>query len=123
MMRATMQVSELIGTLKANRGAHRELFVKALVGFRRLTIQRFEKNIALLKEGKMPETYFNLPTPQDKTKEYDRVIAMVAHHQGDTIDLTEEDYAHYVQDDWDWKVAVFATNSTYAAGATPEEDI
>jgi hypothetical protein len=55
--------------------------------------------------------------PEDHTRDYDRVIAMLERHQGEAIDLLEDDFAMYVQDDWAWKAQFLASNSGYSGKA------
>jgi hypothetical protein len=64
--------------------------------------------------------YLSLEAPKDHTRDYDRAIAMVEMHQGETIQLTEEDVAQYIQDDWRWKRAFINNSSSYAAATVAE---
>jgi|SRR6267154_6577445 len=119
-MNATVKKGWLLDRLATNRTAHRGLFEKALDGFYKTTLRRFEKNIELIRKNKMPETSFLIAIPQDKTEEYDRAIEMVKANIEENIELSEADYIHLVLDKWAWSQAVNYTNSTYASGSTPE---
>jgi hypothetical protein len=111
----------LIGILATNRSKHREIFLKAVEGFQKVALARFEQNIEAIKRNKLPERYISFDIPTDQTKDYDRVIAMLNASVGDTIELNEQDFSHYVQDNWEWKKQFIASSSNYTKVPDDEE--
>jgi hypothetical protein len=117
-MKTTVEKAWLIRRVQGNREEHRSVFLKAMEGFRKKAIQLFEEQIDRAKRGKRFDAYVHLVQPIDQTKEYDRTLAMLEAETGATVELTEQDFARYVQDEWDWKQNF--TNSTAAYMAQPE---
>jgi hypothetical protein len=103
MERITVKKPELLAKLQQNRADHRAIFEEALAGWmaeaeRELTEQR-ERLLA----GVRRDVYVRKPVPTDHTSDYDRAVAMIEMSIGETIVLSEEDFAQYVMDDWGWQ--------------------
>src|SRR5215469_1851857 len=94
---------ELLTALQENRSKHRQVFEKALEGYRQAAIQTLNDRITKLSAGKLPDLAVRMPLPVDHTRDYDRVIRMLTMHQSDTITLDESTFAMYVEDDWAWR--------------------
>lgn len=114
---------ELIVKVKENRNAHKKVFEKAINRYREQVICELEKSISLAKEGKRIRTQIYLPEPIDQTKEYDRALAMLemsvdlnfekAINRYKVVELTKQDFAQLVLDDWSWKDSFTSTVSNY----------
>ncbi len=104
---------KLLQILHMNLAEHRDLFEKALVGYRALAIKELDAMLTEAKAGKRIRRAVALNEPIDQTKEYDRAIRMVEMSVDATIELSETDFQYYVLDDWGWKVQVTMTNSSY----------
>lgn len=117
MNKVTVSVSTLIDAVSKNRTAHRQIFLEALEGFRKKQMETLEAHLEELKAGKLLRVITYLPVPEDHTKDYDRVLKMLDMHQSNSIDISQEDFAKYVMDDWMWKRSFLATNSSYSATA------
>lgn len=121
----TVKKDELLATLKANRDAHRKIFEEALEGYRTEAIRLLEEHIDRIKSGKPKRVYVTIPYPEDHTEDYDNAIAMLEMDIGDTIQLDEESFLHYVRDQWQWKRQFLTSNAFYSATAaslTEEDD-
>lgn len=115
MQEITVNKDELLTKLRENRENHRTVFEAALEGYRLQAVATLEEKLAALTAGRLPELKLGLVIPQDHTKDYDRVIAMVQMHTSSTFRLSEYDFQSYVMDDWDWKRQFVRTSSSYAA--------
>ncbi len=114
-MKTTVNKDWLVKAVQANREAHRGIFLKAMEGFRKHAIAIFEKNIERAKARKGFEAYIHLVQPIDQTKEYDRTLGMLEAATTGVIELTEQDFARYVQDEWDWKANFTTSTQSYLA--------
>ncbi len=56
--------------------------------------------------------------PEDHTRDYDRRIKMYEMDIDDTIEMTEQEFAQYVLDDWGWKQAWTTSNTAYLAASS-----
>lgn len=117
----TVPVGELLGRLRANRDRHRRVFEAALEGYRKEAQARLRSQLRALKAGVPPEIRLILAPPEDHTRDYDRVIAMVEMHTEATLSVGESQFAQYVLDDWGWKGRWLDVANIYAAGTTQTE--
>jgi hypothetical protein len=108
---------ELLTKVRANRDAHRSLFLLAQEGYRKLVIEELDKMLADARAGLPIKRSVSLTEPSDHTKDYDRVIAMLEMSVDDTITLEARDFDRYVMDNWDWSRFALSTNTFYAAEA------
>lgn len=110
MQTVSVKKAELLAIVQTNRDQHRAAFEKAFAGYQKECMEVLQNNLdALLKDSKHIVVFFEQP-PADHTDDYDRVIAMLKMSVDENIELTNLDFAKYVQDDWDWK----DSNSKYS---------
>lgn len=125
MNKVTVTKTELRVAVEKNRLNHRELFLEAIEGYRKKQVEIMERDIARLKAGRSLGGIHYLPVPQDHTRDYDRVLKMIDMHAAETIDVSQEDFAKYVMDDWHWRREFLGTSSAYsekAAGMLAAEE-
>lgn len=113
MNKVTVRKDEFIQRVQANRDKHRATFEKALEGYKALMLRELEHRIHDLKRGRRIDRYIRLDEPEDHTDDYDRVLEMARMSVEDTIDLTGQDFAMYVMDQWSWKHDFEATTAMY----------
>ena len=110
---------ELLTKVRANRDAHRTLFLKAQEGYRKLVIKELDRMLKDAKDGLPIQRSVTLTEPSNHVKDYDRVITMLEMSVDDTVTLDAHDFDRYVMDNWDWSRFALATNTAYAA-ETPQ---
>lgn len=103
MEKITVAKEDLLAKLRANRGDHRSIFEEALTGFATEVTRDLQIAIDDIRRGKRRDVRVYRTVPKDHTSEYDRAIAMIEMAIGDTIVLSETDFAQYVMDDWGWQ--------------------
>ena len=113
MQRVTVDKSEFVERVGKNRDRHRAVFEQALEGYRARMVAELERRIEDLRRGRRIEQYIGLPEPEDHTADYDRVLAMAEMSIHDTVELTQEDFAMYVMDQWRWKQDFTETTTRY----------
>ena len=106
---------DLLVALKENRKKHREVFEKALIGYREEAIRLLDKALKDAKAGRKVNTWIQLQEPVDQTKDYDRAIKMIEMSVDTKIEISEHDFQCYALDDWVWKKQFTATNAMYLA--------
>lgn len=117
MNKVTVEKAALAAAIQENRAKHRAIFLEAVEGYRSAQMREMEKGITRLKAGKSLDGFRYLPVPQDHTRDYDRVLRMLEMHAQPTIDVSQEDFAKYVMDDWQWRREFLNTSANYSAGA------
>jgi hypothetical protein len=121
-MKPIVKRSELLEILKKNREAHHEVFLKAVEGYQAEALKRLQAKIKAIKANKLVKMFISLPIPEDKTNDYDRVIKMMEMDTRSEIELTEQEFACYVMDSWDWKQQWTTSNYTYITHEQLEEE-
>lgn len=115
MKTVTVDKDKLLEVVKANRAKHREIFLQAQEEFRKRAIDELEQRLADAREGKHFDQHLGMVEPVDRTQDYDRIISMLEMSVDDQVDLTQDEYAAYVMDDWSWKRQWVQANSAYVA--------
>jgi len=115
--KVTVSKTELRTAVATNRAAHRELFEEAIEGYRKAQIELLEKHIERLRKGRNMVHATYLPLPEDHTRDYDRILRMIDLHVHEEIDISQDDFAKYVMDDWEWRRAFLGTSANYSAKA------
>lgn len=113
----TFPKAQLQEALKKNRDAHRGIFEEAVKGYEAQALSLLQKHMDDIRGGRVKHVIVNLPYPEDHTRDYDRIIAMLDMMIGDEVELDEGTFAMYVMDDWGWKRQFLTTNSVYSAQA------
>jgi len=117
MKEITVPKEALLAKLKENRDDHRAIFEEALVGYETESIGELQQQLDLLRAGKRRDIRIIKVVPRDHTSDYNRAIAMIEMAIGDTITLSERDFAQYVMDDWGWQ-GEFLSNAYGSGTAT-----
>ena len=112
-----VKCDRLLTILKDNRKEHREIFVEAVDGYRKAAIKALDARLDEVKKGLKLSLSFRLEEPQDMTKQYDLIIKMLEMSIDTEIELTQKEFANYVQDDWSWMGQFLASNSGYSQRA------
>lgn len=113
MKEITVNVAKLLTKLHENRNTHRNLFLKAQVGYRKQIIEILDAFLKAARDNKKIETFIDLIAPIDMTEEYDIAIEMLSDHVDKTIKMTNSEYKCYAMDKWSWQASVIGTNSSY----------
>ena len=103
MENVTVNKVELLEKIRANREDHRRIFEEALAGFQAKVTQELDKMVVRASRGIRESVAISIRAPEDHTRDYDRVIAMLEMSVEDEISLTQSNFAQYVMDDWDWQ--------------------
>lgn len=104
--------TDLLKKLTQNRAKHEREHKLAMTGFFKKQISALGKYLAKAKRGKVVG-HFNMPRPPVYLEEYDRVIAMLRMSVETEIELTEDEFAKYAQDQWAWRDAFMTVSNSY----------
>jgi len=117
MQQIRVNKTELLETLEQNRTDHQTIYQEAVAGFRAKVLAELEEQIEALRDGdSVKDVTLRRMAPRDYTRNYDRAIGMIKMSVDEHIVLEENDFAQYVQDDWDWQ-AQFLSNTYGSARA------
>lgn len=102
MDKITVKKSELVRELEKNRKNHRKIFEEAQKVYRERVIEELDRMLDDAKNGRKIVRAIGLPEPRDFTKEYDRALKMLKMSTKATMEISSQDFAHFVMDDWPW---------------------
>lgn len=113
MKNVTVLKTHLIETLKENRAAHREMFLKAQKRYRKRVIKELDKRLKEARDGGVINLGFALPEPKDFTQDYTNAIKALEWELADEVVLDEREFNRLVLNQWDWAPLFAATTGTY----------
>ncbi len=113
MKKVTIKQHELLVILRENRETHQADFEDAYAGYLETCAEKLQRLLGEFKAGKREVVQWSEFPPQNQVKDYDRVIRMLELSVDVEIELTSEEFANYVQDDWHWKGQWEMSNSNY----------
>ena len=117
MENVTVNKIELLEKIKQNRTDHRQIFEEALTGFQAKVEAELKALVKRARDGLKDSVRLNFLAPEDHTRDYDRVIAMIEMSVGVEIELSEYDFSKYVMDEWEWQ-GKFLSNTYGSRTAT-----
>jgi hypothetical protein len=107
------KVSEILSIIKKNRELHHEIFIEAQKIYRSEVIRKLDQALQSARDGKEFPSYISIPTPEDHTADYDRVIRMLELSTEEIIELEEKEVEVYVMDKWSWSHNWASSNFKY----------
>ena len=113
MRKVTINQTELLGILRENRDTHEREYNDAYAGYLTSCVESLEELVAEFKAKERETVQWTEFPQQSQVKDYDRVIRMLELSVDDEIELTSEEFANYVQDEWHWKDNWTISNSNY----------
>lgn len=116
MKNVTVSRKELLAKVIKNRDAHREIFLKAQVGYRAAVVTELDKMLEEARQNKPIRRQISLIEPSDNTEDYNRVIAMLEMSTEEKIELQSHEFDQYVLDNWQWKAMAMFANNSYLGG-------
>lgn len=108
-----MNKSVVLETLKTNLEAHKAIFHEAVEIYRVKVAADLHEKLDLIQAGKPIQHYISLPVPEEHTDDYETVIAMLEAHVDDVVELSQEDYRTYIQNNWAWQRNFLANTTSY----------
>jgi hypothetical protein len=103
--------------LKENRASHELVYKEAVEGYQKKAIEFLKNKLEEIQKTPTVNIYASLHVPSNHLKEYDRAILMVDQSLDLVVELSEEDYSKYIQDNWSWTREFYDSNSSYSSTA------
>lgn len=108
---------ELLAKLKSNLEIHQKIAQEAREGYIKKTQEVLAAKLKLAEAGEFVYLNFNLPVPEDHSKEYKQTIAMVEWDTRVQLQLTPSEFKSYILDEWSWDRHSLTTNAFYSSTA------
>jgi hypothetical protein len=118
MKNITVTKTGLIAKLGENRSKHVNEYEAARIGWHQKMLDALTTATAEFdrtEETKDLNFAYRFPKPESHVDEYDRALEMLDWETENLITLSEQDFRHFVQDDWDWTQSHRFSSSQYIA--------
>lgn len=123
MRKVKVNKDELLVALKENREKHIREYQESVDGYKDMAIEeinramnRLKQRVEELRAGEVMRLHavgFDLEVPKNHQKDYDQVIKMVEMSVENELELSSDEFACYVMDDWEWKPDFERTSMSY----------
>jgi len=121
MDKISVNRTDILKRIKANRDEHVKIVKEAQLGYKKAVIEELEKMVKEAKKCKnikQLRTNVGLYPPQDHTSDYDAIIDMLECEVADVVEITQQAFRSYVRDEWNWKGQFLLQNAAYSATAS-----
>lgn len=109
----TVKKTTLLEALKKNLEKHVAEFRVTRAGYEIAFVEKAEALLAEARKGNFEVTRIDLEKPHSHERDYTRVINMLTMSIDEEIKISDTQFSQYVEDEWSWKGAFMAANSTY----------
>lgn len=107
----------ILQRLGENRKRHEDIYNEAVVGYHKKAIEALTERLQKVLANPLEHTNVTLSVPQNHLKDYDRTILMVEQCLDVELELDEQEYSQYIQDNWHWTRGFLVGNSGYSSMA------
>jgi len=104
--------ADLIAKIKENKAQHIEDYKEAVIAYKKEALEQLEKQIKEVSEGSIKVT-LNLVSPVDNTENYDKIISMFEWEVADEVELTQDEFLEYVENENDFAEHASISNAMY----------
>jgi len=110
---------DLLKRLEENRSKHRDTFEQAMDVYQEKITELLLVLTTRAREGKIipQRALYDLPMPEDHTRDYDVAIEMLKFDVRKKFLLTEREFKRYMMDQWEWTESFTTNTVSYAASA------
>lgn len=104
--------NKLIEKIKENKKVHIEAYEKALIAYKAEALIQLS---LLIKKAEQGDTKLNLhlTTPINNSENYDKIVEMFEWEVEDFVELEQQEFNEYVQDETDFARIAKLSNSAY----------
>lgn len=106
--------TNLMAKIKENKEAHIKDYEEAVIAYRKEAAEQLENQRKALEEGKL-DIKLNLVEPVNKAEEYDKTWEMFDWEIKEDIELSQQEFREYVQDEAPSTIHSKVMNATYKA--------
>lgn len=114
----TVKKQELLEKLKSNRALHIAEYKTAMEEYQKDLLKELARLTKQVKNGIEINHTINIVRPASYEDSYNTSIEKLEWHSGDMIDLTDHEFAQWVQNRWNWTSQFASTVSFYNSKKT-----
>ena len=104
---------KLIEQIKTNKENHIVEYEKAVIAYKEEALKQLNEQIKEVEEGSL-KAKLNLVTPVNNAENYDKIIQMFEWEVEDVVELEQNEFNEYVQDETEFAVQAKFSNTMYS---------
>ena len=108
----TVLKDKLIEKIKENKAAHIEAYAKAVIAYKEQALKQLAALTERANNGELKLT-LQLTTPIDNSANYDKIVEMFEWEVSDKVELGQQEFNEYVQDETDFAKIAKLSNMAY----------
>jgi len=111
----TIKISkfDLIEKIKENQKEHRKDYLKALEGFKLEALKQLADLTRRVGTGDIDDIILQLTKPINNSENYDKILEMFEWEVDTIVELSQDEFKEYVQDEGDESANIKFMNSAY----------
>ena len=111
--RIKVKKDDLIEKIKENKENHIKEFKKAVVAYKEEALKQLTVQTSRAKEGAL-DIKLELVTPVDNSENYDKIVEMFTWEVEEEVELSQNEFNEYVQDETEFAMAAKYSNTFYS---------
>jgi hypothetical protein len=105
--------AKLIEQIKLNKENHIKEYEKAVVAYKEEALFQLANQVKSVEEGSL-EAKLNLVTPINNAVNYDKIIEMFEWEVNEVVELEQQEFNEYVQDETEFAMNARFSNAMYS---------
>lgn len=107
-----VEKQKLIDKIKENKKNHINEYKQAVIAYKKEALKQLAELIDKVNNGEL-DISLNLITPVDSSDNYDKILEMFEWEVEDQVDLEQNEFIEYVQDETDFARQAKLSNTAY----------
>lgn len=108
-----VEKDKLIQQILANKEQHIKEFEEAVIGYKVEALKQLEAQTKRVEEGAV-DAELDLVTPVNNAENYDKIVEMFQWEVEKEVELSQNEFNEYVQDETEFAMAAKYSNSFYS---------
>lgn len=104
--------TKLIAQILANKENHIKEYEKAVVAYKKEALKQLAEQTQRVEDGAL-DAKLDLVEPVNNSDNYDKVVDMFEWEVEDQVELTQDEFREYVQDETDFAMQAKMSNAYY----------
>ena len=109
-----LKKEELIARIKENKKNHEKEFEAAVIAYKEEALKQLATETSRVREGAL-DAKLDLVTPVNNSENYDKIIEMFQWDVREEVELSQNEFLEYVQDETDFAIQAKFSNTFYSS--------
>ena len=105
--------ADLIAQIEENKLVHIEEYEKAVIAYKKEALKQLANLTVKVNDGEIEGIRLELTKPVDNRENYDKVVEMFSWEVEPLVELSQDEFKEYVQDETQFALSAKLSNSMY----------